>query len=218
MDNSIGNKKISELYNSRKVENGSIIEKNGGVITYSETISGANRPTNYIWVILLLLFGLGFLIAGLSSYFRTDFIPFREFSTIEFLPQGILLLFYGTCALLLSFFIVSLIRWNIGSGTNTYDLESSVIRLSRKGFPNITSKLQIKQRSIYLVYPFSEIINLELKIVDGLNPTRIIYLNLKDGRRIPLTPSNQLSDLSFLEKRAIFIAKLLKTDLKLNNS
>lgn len=218
MNNIISNTKISELYNSRKVENGSIIEKNGGVITYSETISGANRPTNYIWVVLLLLFGFGFLIAGLSSYFGIDFIPFREFSTIEFLPQGILLLFYGTCALLLSFFIVSLIRWNIGSGTNLYDLESSVIRISRKGFPTITSTLQIKQRNIYLVYPFSEISNLELKIVDGLNPTRIIYLNLKDGRRIPLTPSNQLNDLAFLEKRAIFIAKLIKTDLKLNNN
>ena len=45
----------------------------------------------------------------------------------------------------------------------------------------------------------------------------IIFLCLKDGRRIPLTPSNQLNDLLFLEGRAIFIAKLLKVDLKLNN-
>ena len=45
----------------------------------------------------------------------------------------------------------------------------------------------------------------------------IIFLCLKDGRRIPLTPSNQLNDLLFLEGRAIFIAKLLKVELKLNN-
>ena len=43
-----------------------------------------------------------------------------------------------------------------------------------------------------------------------------IYLILKDNRRIPLTLSNQLDELSFLEERAIFIAKILKVDLKLN--
>ena len=73
------------------------------------------------------------------------------------------------------------------------------------------------QQNILLVYPFSDVVNLELDITDGLNPTRIIFLCLKDGRRIPLTPSNQLNDLLFLEGRAIFIAKLLKVDLKLNN-
>ena len=213
MDNSIGNKKISELYNSRKVENGSIIEKNGGVITYSETISGANRPTNYIWVILLLLFGLGFLIAGLSSYFRTDFIPFRDFSTIEFLPQGILLLFYGTCSSLLSILITSLIVWDIGSGTNIYDIENQVVRVSRRGFPKIID-LRIQQENFYLVYSFNEIDSLELDIIGGINPKRVIFLGLKDGRRIPLTPSNEFSSLSFLENRAIFLAKFLQMDLK----
>jgi hypothetical protein len=211
-------KAISRMYKYRKVENGYIIEKNGGVITYSEIIKGANRSTNYLWFMLLLLFGIGFLIAGFSSYFSINFISFRSFSNIEFIPQGILLLFYGTCAILLSFFITTLITLDIGAGTNTYDLESAVVRLSRKGFPNLTDEFNVKQRNIYLVYPFSEIIDIELNIVDGLNPTRILFLNLKDGRRIPLTPSNQLTDLAFLEKRAIFIAKLLKIDLKLTNN
>lgn len=129
-----------------------------------------------------------------------------------------MLLFYGTAAFLLSCFIYSLISWDIGSGTNIYDLESSVVRLSRRGFPSFDTNLRFKQKNIYLVYPFSEIINIELNIVDGINPTRILYLNLKDGRRIPLTPSNQLTDLAVLEKRAIFITKLLKSDLKLNNN
>jgi hypothetical protein len=214
MKNSI----ISNMYNYQKIEKGYIIEKNKIVVTYCESLDGAKRLTNYLWMVLLFLFGIGFFLAGISSYYHKNFLPFQTFSNIEFIPQGILLLFYGTAAFLLSCFIYSLISWDIGSGTNIYDLESSVVRLSRRGFPSFDTNLRFKQKNIYLVYPFSEIINIELNIVDGINPTRILYLNLKDGRRIPLTPSNQLTDLAILEKRAIFITKLLKSDLKLNNN
>ena len=199
-----------------KVEDGYVIEQDGKVVLYSESISGASRSSNYIWVILLLLFGFGFSAAGLSSYFQFSLIPFRDFSGIDFIPQGILLLFYGSAAFLLSFLIFGLIRLDIGSGKNTFDIEGEVVRLTRKGFPTFSS-FQFNQQNILLVYPFSDVVNLELDITDGLNPTRIIFLCLKDGRRIPLTPSNQLNDLLFLEGRAIFIAKLLKVDLKLNN-
>ena len=40
-----------------KVEDGYVIEQDGKVVLYSESISGASRSSNYIWVILLLLFG-----------------------------------------------------------------------------------------------------------------------------------------------------------------
>ena len=206
------------MYNYRNLKKGYIIEKDGGIITYCESIDGAKRLTNYLWVLILFLFGIGFFLAGLSSYFHKNFIFFNTFSNIEFIPQGILLMFYGTAAFLLSCFIYSLIFLDIGSGTNIYDIESSVVRLSRRGFPNFDSNLKLKQRNIYLVYPFTEITNAELNIIDGINPTRVIYLNLKDGRRIPLTPSNQLTDLAILEKQAIFITKLLKIDLKLSNN
>jgi len=209
---------ISDKYEYIKVDDGYVIEKGGKTVIYSETIKGASRIGNYIWAIILFIGGFGFFTAGISSYFHTNIIPFRDFSNLEFIPQGILLLFYGTCAISLGILIVSLIKLDIGSGTNTYDIESEVVRLSRKGFPSLTTFLNFKQRNIYLVYPFSDIVNLELNIVDGINPSRIIYLILKDGRRIPLTPSIQLNDLLFLEGRAIFIAKLLKIDLKLNNN
>ena len=105
---------------------------------------------------------------------------------------------------------------DLGSGVNTYDIESKVIRITRKNFPVFTNKFQLKSSNIYLVYPFSQILKIELELLSGLNPKRVIYLILKDNRRIPLTLSNQLDELSFLEERAIFIAKILKVDLKLN--
>jgi hypothetical protein len=215
--------KTSEKYNYNKIEDGYLIEKEGKIIFYKENIKGANQAANYFWLVILFLFGFSFAFAGIASYFRNspDFSKFTflgNFSSIEFIPQGILLLFYGMCAILLAFLIYFFIFWEIGSGTNVYDIESEVVRITRQGFPTFAQNLSLKQRNLYLVYPFSEIFNLELNFTDGLNPKRIIYLGLKDGRRIPLTPSNQLNDLIFLEGRAIFLAKLLKKDLKLNNN
>jgi len=41
---------------------------------------------------------------------------------------------------------------------------------------------------------------------------------MKDGTRVPLTPSNNLRDLKILEEEAIFISKLVKTDLKITKT
>jgi hypothetical protein len=205
-------------YQYLKTNNKYIIKKEGKVIAYSEILKGTSRLNNYFWSFILFLFGSGFFMTGLSSYFnfqKQTFLIFN-FTEIEYLPQGILLVFYGTCSILLSFLIFWLIKLDLGSGVNTYDIESKVIRITRKNFPVFTNKFQLKSSNIYLVYPFSQILKIELELLSGLNPKRVIYLILKDNRRIPLTLSNQLDELSFLEERAIFIAKILKVDLKLN--
>ena len=209
-----------ESYNYQylKTNNKYIIKKEGKVIAYSEILKGTSRLNNYFWSFILFLFGSGFFLTGLSSYlnFKKQTFLIFNFTEIEYLPQGILLVFYGTCSILLSFLIFWLIKLDLGSGVNTYDIESKVIRITRKNFPVFTNKFQLKSSNIYLVYPFSQILKIELELLSGLNPKRVIYLILKDNRRIPLTLSNQLDELSFLEERAIFIAKILKVDLKLN--
>jgi len=209
-----------ESYNYQylKTNNKYIIKKEGKVIAYSEILKGTSRLNNYFWSFILFLFGSGFFLTGLSSYlnFQKQTFFIFNFTEIEYLPQGILLVFYGTCSILLSFLIFWLIKLDLGSGVNTYDIESKVIRITRKNFPVFTNKFQLKSSNIYLVYPFSQILKIELELLSGLNPKRVIYLILKDNRRIPLTLSNQLEELSFLEERKIFIAKILKVDLKLN--
>jgi hypothetical protein len=209
-----------ESYNYQylKTKNKYIIKKEGKVIAYSEILKGTSQLNNYFWSFILFLFGNGFFISGLSSYFnfqQQSFLIFN-FTEIEYLPQGILLIFYGTCSILLSLLIFWLIKLDLGSGVNTYDIESKVIRITRKNFPIFSNKFELKSSNIYLVYPFSQILKIELELLSGLNPKRVIYLILKDNRRIPLTLSNELDELSFLEERAIFIAKILKVDLKLN--
>ena len=209
-----------ESYNYQyvKTKNKYIIKKEGKVIAYSEILKGTSQLNNYFWSFILFLFGSGFFITGLSSYlnFQQQTFLIFNFTEIEYLPQGILLIFYGTCSILLSLLIFWLINLDLGSGVNTYDIESKVIRITRKNFPVFSNKFELKSSNIYLVYPFSQILKIELELLSGLNPKRVIYLILKDNRRIPLTLSNDLDELSFLEERAIFIAKILKVDLKLN--
>ena len=78
----------------------------------------------------------------------------------------------------------------------------------RKGFPG-------KNREILLTYSLINIRSIGIKITEGLNPTRSIYLCLKDERKIPLTPVQEPISISKLEQQAASLAKFL--DLKLEN-
>ena len=61
----------------------------------------------------------------------------------------------------------------------------------------------------------SNVRSIGIKITEGLNPTRSIYLCLKDERNIPLTPVQEPTAISSLEEEAADLAKFL--DLKLEN-
>ena len=51
--------------------------------------------------------GSGFFLAGLSSYLGFQLLPFADTKEIVFIPQGIVMTFYGTTGLLLSAFLRS---------------------------------------------------------------------------------------------------------------
>nr|YP_009675008.1 photosystem I assembly protein Ycf4 [Rhizochromulina marina]QDH81859.1 photosystem I assembly protein Ycf4 [Rhizochromulina marina] len=178
-------------------------------LVHREFLKGANTISNYIWCSILFLGGFGFFLAGLASYYKRNFIPLFDSTELDFIPQGILLLFYGTLALLLSFFILLWIVEKVGSGFNEYDQVERVVRVFRKG-------LSFLKNDIYLVYSFSDVKNIELEIVDNINPRRVLYLCLQDERRIPLNPTTVLNDLAELEKRGIFLANLMEVSLILN--
>ena len=185
-----------------KVEDGYVIEQDGKVVLYSESISGASRSSNYIWVVLLFLGGFGFSTAGLSSYFRINLIPFRDFSGIDFIPQGILMFVYGTGATLVNIYLILIIFWDVGGGYNEFDLANSTIRLVRRGFPG-------ENRNILLSYPLNEIKSLEVEVKEGINPRRALYLITVDKRRIPLTGIGDPMPLFLLEEKATTLAKFL---------
>ena len=173
-----------------------------------DKIVGSRRFSNYFWAFLLLIGGIMFLLAGTSSYFKVNLLPFANTTELVFIPQGIVMMFYGTLSFGLSLYIIATLFWDIGSGYNEYNKMENLVKVVRKGFPG-------KNREILLTYPLNNIRSIGIKISEGLNPQRIMYLCLKDERKIPLTPVQQPDSISDLEDQAADLAKFL--DLKLEN-
>lgn len=173
-----------------------------------DKIIGSRRFSNYFWSLFLLVGGLGFLLAGISSYFKINLLFFTDTTELVFIPQGLVMMFYGTLSLGISIYTIITIILDIGGGYNEYNKTENLVKIIRKGFPG-------KNREVLLTYPFSNIRAIGIKITEGLNPTRSIYLCLKDDRNIPLTPVQEPIAISILEEKAADLAKFL--DLKLEN-
>ena len=173
-----------------------------------DTIVGSRRFSNYFWSFFLFVGGIGFLLAGMSSYFKVNLLPFANPTELVFIPQGLVMMFYGTLSFGLSVYIIITLLLDIGSGYNEYNRVENLVKVVRKGFPG-------KNREVLLTYPLSNIRAIGIKITEGLNPTRSIYLCLKDERKIPLTPVQEPTSISNLEEEAASLAKFL--DLKLEN-
>ena len=173
-----------------------------------DRIIGSRRFSNYFWSLFLFLGGLGFFLAGISSYFKVNLIPFTNTLDLVFIPQGLVMMFYGTLSLGFSTYIIITILLDIGGGYNEYNKAENLVKIVRRGFPG-------KNREILLTYPLSSVRAIGIKITEGLNPTRTIYLCLKDERTIPLTPVQEPIAISDLEEEAANLAKFL--DLKLEN-
>lgn len=173
-----------------------------------DTIVGSRRFSNYFWSFFLFFGGIGFLLAGMSSYFKVNLLPFANPTELVFIPQGLVMMFYGTLSFGVSIYILMTILLDIGGGYNEYNRVENLVKIVRKGFPG-------RNREILLTYPLSNIRSIGIKITEGLNPTRSIYLCLKDERKIPLTPVQEPTSISNLEEEAASLAKFL--DLKLEN-
>jgi hypothetical protein len=173
-----------------------------------DNITGSRRFSNYFWSFFLFLGGVGFLLAGISSYLNVNLLPFANPTELAFIPQGLVMMFYGTLSFGISIYILITVLLDIGSGYNEYNRSENLVKIVRKGFPG-------KNREILLTYPLSNIQSIGIKITEGLNPTRSIYLCLKDDRKIPLTPVQEPTSISNLEEEAASLAKFL--DLKLEN-
>jgi len=173
-----------------------------------DEIIGSRRFSNYFWSVVLFLGGIGFLLAGISSYLKINLLPFTNSTELVFIPQGLVMMFYGTLSFGISIYITTTVLLDIGGGYNEYNRIENLVKIVRKGFPG-------RNREILLTYPFSNIKYIGIKITEGLNPTRSIYLCLKDDRKIPLTPVQEPTSISNLEEEAASLAKFL--NLKLEN-
>lgn len=170
-------------------------------------ITGSRRISNIFWAVVVSLGGLGFFLTGLSSYFKTNLLILSNSSTISFIPQGVVLLFYGTIGVLIGLFLFLTIWWDIGFGYNEYDQKIKKITIYRRSFPG-------PNRNLKLMFNFSETKSIKVRITEGLNPKRQLFLCLKDNREIPLTAIDQPAALDKIEKEAVALAKFLGVNLE----
>jgi hypothetical protein len=170
-------------------------------------IEGSRQLNNVFWALAVSMGGLGFFLSGLSSFFKINLLVFSDSTSLSFIPQGIVLVFYGTIGITLGIFLWLTIWWDIGFGYNEYSKETQQVILYRKGFPG-------KNREIRLKFNFSELKSIKMFIKDGLNPQRQLFLCLVDTREIPLTGSNKPTALNKIETEALNLAKYLNIYLE----
>lgn len=172
-----------------------------------QEILGSRRPSNYLWAAIVSLGGIGFLLAGISSYLNVNLLPFEGPSELIFLPQGIAMSFYGVAGTLLALYLWLTILWDIGGGYNEFNQETGKIVIFRWGFPG-------KDRQIEFSCTTEDVQSIKVDIREGLNPRRSIYLRLKDRRQLPLTRVGQPLALSQLETEGAQLARFLQVPLE----
>jgi len=170
-------------------------------------IVGSRRLSNIFWALITSIGGFGFFLTGFSSYLGINLLIFSDISTVKFIPQGIVILFYGSVGSILSIFLWLTVFWDVGFGYNIYDKQSRKISLYRKGFPG-------KNRILSLNFSFDEIKSIKIRVKEGLNPVRQLILCLKDSREIPLTGSDEPFALREIEEEAVKLAKYLNIYLE----
>ncbi|WP_019502974.1 photosystem I assembly protein Ycf4 [Pseudanabaena sp. PCC 6802] len=170
-------------------------------------IRGARRFSNYCFAVVVAIGAIGFLLAGLSSYFHINLLPFSEPLQLEFLPQGLALTFYGIAGTLLDIYLWVIITLDLGGGFNEFNLNSGKVKIFRWGYPG-------KNRHLDFEYPIADVLAVKVEIKNGLNPKRALYLRVKGKGNIPLTEVGQPMALSKLEDRAAELAKFLGIPLE----
>lgn len=172
-----------------------------------QTVLGSRRLSNYFWAVISSIGGIGFLLAGLSSYLGTNLLLVSDTANLQFIPQGVALSFYGVAGSLLSLYLWLTMAWNVGGGFNEFNHETGTVTIFRWGFPG-------KNRRIELTNPITDVQAVKAEIKEGVNPKRALYLKVKQKRDIPLTRVGQPISLSQLENQGAELARFLGVPLE----
>ena len=170
-------------------------------------ISGARRAGNYWWGSVALFGGVGLLATGLSTLLGETSFPFLSSGKTPFLPQGLVMCFYGCLALVVSLYLSFASACKIGSGFNEFNREAGVIRVFRWGFPG-------QRRRIEISCPLQQVQAIGVSSREGFNPRQTIYIRLKGGQTLPLTRLDEPITLERVENEAAELAQFLNLPLE----
>jgi hypothetical protein len=170
-------------------------------------ITGARRASNFVFAVVVAIGAVGFLLAGLSSYFKVNLLPTTTPLELAFVPQGLALSFYGVAGTLLDIYLWFAIALNVGGGFNEFNLDIGKVRIFRWGYLG-------KNRLLDFTYEIEDVQAVKVEIRNGLSPKRALYLRLKGRGDIPMSEVGQPMSLIELENRAAEMAKFLSVPLE----
>lgn len=170
-------------------------------------IIGSRRLSNYFWAIVISMGATGFFLSGLSSYLQVNLLPFSNPTQLIFVPQGLVMGFYGVAGMLLSLYLWLVILWDVGGGYNEFDKKTGKVRIFRWGFPG-------KDRTIDMQYNLEDVQSVRAELKEGLNPKRALYLRVRGKIDIPLTRVGQPISISALEGQGAELARFLRVPLE----
>lgn len=172
-----------------------------------QTVLGSRRFSNYLWATVSTIGGVGFLLAGLSSYLKVNLLLVSDPSSLQFIPQGVALGFYGVVGTLIASYQWLVIIWDVGGGYNEFNKETGEVKVFRWGFPGKNRRIEINSK-------IEDVQAVKAEIKEGLNPKRALYLRIKDRRQIPLTRAGEPLSLSELENQGAELARFLSVPLE----
>ncbi|WP_017325616.1 photosystem I assembly protein Ycf4 [Synechococcus sp. PCC 7336] len=170
-------------------------------------VTGARRTNTLLVAIACTIGGVGFTLAGLSSYTNSNLLPLSNATQIAFLPQGAAMLFYGVVGSAIALYQWLSLSWNLGGGYNEFDRKTGKATIQRNGFPG-------KNRNIEFQYALDAIQSVRVAIKEGINPKRAVYIKVRGKGEIPLTRVGQPMALSAVEDMASELARFLSVPLE----
>ncbi|WP_287130143.1 photosystem I assembly protein Ycf4 [Candidatus Cyanaurora vandensis] len=173
-------------------------------------VAGARRLSSYLTALALTIGGLGFLLAGLSTFAGVNLLPFTDIvgnPQFNKFPQGAVLSAYGALGSLFALYYWLTIFLNVGAGYNEFDKKSGKVTIYRSGFLG-------KDRHVNIQYPLNMIQGIRVVLKDGLNPRRLIYLKVKGKGDIRLSGVEQPPTLTVLEEQAATMAQFLGVSIE----
>ena len=170
-------------------------------------VLGSRRFSNYLWATIVSLGATGFLLAGVSSYLKVNLLPFADPTELIFVPQGLVMAFYGTAGLLLATYLWFVTVLDVGGGYNEFNQETGEVKIFRWGFLG-------KNRRIEINLKMADVQAVRVDIKEGLNPRRGLYLRVQGRRNIPLTRVGQPLSLKELENQGATLARFLGVPLE----
>lgn len=171
-------------------------------------IRGSRNISNFFWATILFFGASGFFLIGFSSYLGKDLIPFLYSQDLLFIPQGIVMCFYGIAGCFLGIYLWCTIFWNVGSGYNYFDKKDGILCIFRWGFPG-------RNRRILIKIKMNDIKAIKMEIREGFYPRRFLYIKIKGQQYIPLTQLGEsFTTLGEMEEIAAELARFLRVSLE----